>query len=172
VLRLHHQTIITILEVLLYDPLYDWTVSTAEANKRQKDEHDGSEMSNVSMYGGRDEGGFRGTWVFFARNFSDFFIVDRRECDSRKGFVETESEITRDREWEVHYGRGPSRNSDSASRQPVEPVQIVPRLATLLISVRAFVTCSRSNCYIFYMYSYKYTLLFFQRVISLTPKII
>jgi ataxia telangiectasia mutated family protein len=59
VLRLHHQTIITILEVLLYDPLYDWTVSTAEANKRQKDEHDGSEMSNVSMYGGRDEGGFR-----------------------------------------------------------------------------------------------------------------
>jgi phosphatidylinositol kinase/protein kinase (PI-3 family) len=70
---LHHQTIITILEVLLYDPLYDWTVSTAEANKRQKDEHDGSEMSNVSMYGGRDEGGFRGTWDFFARNLSDFF---------------------------------------------------------------------------------------------------
>ncbi|XP_044260658.1 serine-protein kinase ATM isoform X2 [Tribolium madens] len=36
VLRQNYQTIITILEVLLYDPLYDWTVSTAEANKRQK----------------------------------------------------------------------------------------------------------------------------------------
>jgi ataxia telangiectasia mutated family protein len=72
---LHHQTIITILEVLLYDPLYDWTVSTAEANKRQKDEHDGSEMSNVSMYGGRDEGGFRGTWVFLREEFKRFFLL-------------------------------------------------------------------------------------------------
>ena len=44
-MRLHYQTIITILEVLLYDPLYDWTVSTAEANKRQKDEQDEAEFS-------------------------------------------------------------------------------------------------------------------------------
>lgn len=38
VLRQNSQTIITILEVLLYDPLYAWTVTSAEANKRQTDE--------------------------------------------------------------------------------------------------------------------------------------
>ncbi|KAG5880543.1 hypothetical protein JTB14_026776 [Gonioctena quinquepunctata] len=38
VLRKNAQTIITILEVLLYDPLYVWTVTSAEANKRQTDE--------------------------------------------------------------------------------------------------------------------------------------
>lgn len=54
VLRLHYQTIITILEVLLYDPLYDWTVSTAEANKRQKDEQDETDL-NVSMGMGSEE---------------------------------------------------------------------------------------------------------------------
>ncbi|XP_028138214.2 serine-protein kinase ATM-like [Diabrotica virgifera virgifera] len=35
VLRQNAQTINTILEVLLYDPLYAWTVTSAEANKRQ-----------------------------------------------------------------------------------------------------------------------------------------
>ncbi|XP_056641369.1 serine-protein kinase ATM isoform X1 [Diorhabda sublineata] len=35
ILRENAQTIITILEVLLYDPLYAWTVTAAEANKRQ-----------------------------------------------------------------------------------------------------------------------------------------
>nr|CAI5844505.1 unnamed protein product [Callosobruchus analis] len=38
VLRQNYQTIISILEVLLYDPLYAWTVTPAEANKRQTDE--------------------------------------------------------------------------------------------------------------------------------------
>ncbi|XP_050307938.1 serine-protein kinase ATM isoform X2 [Anthonomus grandis grandis] len=38
VLRSNSQTILTILEVLLYDPLYFWTVSAAEANKRQTEE--------------------------------------------------------------------------------------------------------------------------------------
>lgn len=35
ILRQNGQTITTILEVLLYDPLYVWTVSSSEANKRQ-----------------------------------------------------------------------------------------------------------------------------------------
>lgn len=38
VLRCNSQVIVTILEVLLYDPLYFWTVSAAEANKRQTEE--------------------------------------------------------------------------------------------------------------------------------------
>lgn len=38
VLRCNSQVIVTILEVLLYDPLYFWTVSSAEANKRQTEE--------------------------------------------------------------------------------------------------------------------------------------
>ncbi|XP_008191052.1 serine-protein kinase ATM isoform X2 [Tribolium castaneum] len=52
VLRQNYQTVITILEVLLYDPLYDWTVSTAEANKRQKVDLDDSFL-NMSF--DRDE---------------------------------------------------------------------------------------------------------------------
>lgn len=35
VMRNNHETIITILEVLLYDPLYEWTVSPAEAYSMQ-----------------------------------------------------------------------------------------------------------------------------------------
>ncbi|XP_066254507.1 serine-protein kinase ATM isoform X2 [Euwallacea similis] len=38
VLRSNSQTILTILEVLLYDPLYFWTVSAAEAKKRQTED--------------------------------------------------------------------------------------------------------------------------------------
>lgn len=48
VLRANYQTILTILEVLLYDPLYDWTVSHAEANKRQLNQDD-SELENIAM---------------------------------------------------------------------------------------------------------------------------
>lgn len=54
-LRLHHQTIVTILEVLLYDPLYDWTVSTSEANKRQKYENDEDMNMTVLANGGDDQ---------------------------------------------------------------------------------------------------------------------
>lgn len=32
---MNHETIITILEVLLYDPLYAWTVTPAQAYSRQ-----------------------------------------------------------------------------------------------------------------------------------------
>ncbi|CAH2005984.1 unnamed protein product [Acanthoscelides obtectus] len=46
VLRQHYQTIISILEVLLYDPLYAWTVTSAEANKRQTDESNSSRNSS------------------------------------------------------------------------------------------------------------------------------
>ncbi|CAH1170506.1 unnamed protein product [Phaedon cochleariae] len=46
VLRQNSQTIITILEVLLYDPLYAWTVTSAEANKRQTD--DEIDLRNLS----------------------------------------------------------------------------------------------------------------------------
>ncbi|XP_018573379.1 serine-protein kinase ATM [Anoplophora glabripennis] len=46
VLRQNSQTIITILEVLLYDPLYVWTVTSAEANKRQTD--DENDIRNLS----------------------------------------------------------------------------------------------------------------------------
>ncbi|KAJ8917850.1 hypothetical protein NQ315_010763 [Exocentrus adspersus] len=46
VLRQNAQTIITILEVLLYDPLYVWTVTSAEANKRQTD--DEIDLRNLS----------------------------------------------------------------------------------------------------------------------------
>lgn len=46
VLRQNSQTIITILEVLLYDPLYVWTVTSAEANKRQTD--DENDLRNLS----------------------------------------------------------------------------------------------------------------------------
>lgn len=45
VLRQNSQTIITILEVLLYDPLYTWTISPAEAYNRQQDEVDRSSSS-------------------------------------------------------------------------------------------------------------------------------
>ncbi|XP_066152379.1 serine-protein kinase ATM isoform X2 [Euwallacea fornicatus] len=38
VLRSNSQIILTILEVLLYDPLYFWTVSAAEAKKRQTED--------------------------------------------------------------------------------------------------------------------------------------
>lgn len=52
VLRQNSQTIITILEVLLYDPLYVWTVTSAEANKRQTDdENDLSNLSSESQEG-------------------------------------------------------------------------------------------------------------------------
>ncbi|XP_044756174.1 serine-protein kinase ATM isoform X2 [Coccinella septempunctata] len=37
IMKDNYQTIMAILEVLLYDPLYSWTVSVAEANKRQRD---------------------------------------------------------------------------------------------------------------------------------------
>ncbi|CAH0564568.1 unnamed protein product [Brassicogethes aeneus] len=40
VLRTNAQTILTILEILLYDPLYFWSVTPAEANKRQTDDLD------------------------------------------------------------------------------------------------------------------------------------
>lgn len=52
VLRKNSQTIITILEVLLYDPLYAWTVTSAEANKRQTDDdNDYRNMSSSSEEG-------------------------------------------------------------------------------------------------------------------------
>lgn len=51
VLRQNSQTIITILEVLLYDPLYSWTVSPAQAYSRQK-EPDGT---NATMDCGDEE---------------------------------------------------------------------------------------------------------------------
>lgn len=51
VLRQNSQTIITILEVLLYDPLYAWTVTSAEANKRQTDEDDLRNLTNSSEEG-------------------------------------------------------------------------------------------------------------------------
>lgn len=35
VMRKNHETIITILEVLLYDPLYEWTISPSEAYSMQ-----------------------------------------------------------------------------------------------------------------------------------------
>lgn len=38
VLRQNEETVLTILEVLLYDPLYAWTITAAEAYSRQKDE--------------------------------------------------------------------------------------------------------------------------------------
>ncbi|XP_023014307.2 serine/threonine-protein kinase tefu [Leptinotarsa decemlineata] len=53
VLRQNAQTIITILEVLLYDPLYVWTVTAAEANRRQTD--DGSYESTLSSESTCDE---------------------------------------------------------------------------------------------------------------------
>lgn len=40
VLRQNKETIITILEVLLYDPLYAWTITASEAYSRQKDDGD------------------------------------------------------------------------------------------------------------------------------------
>lgn len=40
VLRKNKETILTILEVLLYDPLYAWTITASEAYSRQKDEED------------------------------------------------------------------------------------------------------------------------------------
>ncbi|KAJ8960033.1 hypothetical protein NQ318_009470 [Aromia moschata] len=46
VLRQNAQTIITTLEVLLYDPLYVWTVTATEANKRQTD--DENDLGNLS----------------------------------------------------------------------------------------------------------------------------
>lgn len=50
VLRSNAQTIVTILEVLLYDPLYSWSVTPAEANKRQTDE-DASVCNDLSDEG-------------------------------------------------------------------------------------------------------------------------
>ncbi|GLV35047.1 telomere fusion [Carabus blaptoides fortunei] len=38
VLRQHAETVLTILEVLLYDPLYAWTITAAEAYSRQQDD--------------------------------------------------------------------------------------------------------------------------------------
>lgn len=52
VLRQNSQTIITILEVLLYDPLYSWAVTPAEAYNRQKEEVDG----NISAVHYSEEG--------------------------------------------------------------------------------------------------------------------
>lgn len=56
ILRQNSQTIITILEVLLYDPLYAWTVTSAEANRRQTDDDNdfmqlsSSEEGNLVTY--------------------------------------------------------------------------------------------------------------------------
>lgn len=38
VLRQNAETVLTILEVLLYDPLYAWTITAAEAYSRQQDD--------------------------------------------------------------------------------------------------------------------------------------
>lgn len=56
ILRQNSQTIITILEVLLYDPLYAWTVTSAEANRRQR--NDETDFSNTNLPGSSDEGMF------------------------------------------------------------------------------------------------------------------
>lgn len=48
VLRQNSQTIITILEVLLYDPLYSWAVTPAEAYNRQQEETVDGNISTVS----------------------------------------------------------------------------------------------------------------------------
>lgn len=55
VLRQNEETILTILEVLLYDPLYSWTITPAEAYSRQKDDDSEgslkfSEEGNVFYY--------------------------------------------------------------------------------------------------------------------------
>lgn len=42
VLRQNAETVVTILQVLLYDPLYVWTITPAEAYSRQKDDDDRS----------------------------------------------------------------------------------------------------------------------------------
>lgn len=46
VLRKNHETIITILEVLLYDPLYEWTISPSEAYSLQFSKDEGNETNN------------------------------------------------------------------------------------------------------------------------------
>jgi len=45
VLRLNQTTIITILEVLLYDPLYAWTLTNKKAYGRQKLEYNANNGS-------------------------------------------------------------------------------------------------------------------------------
>lgn len=45
ILRKNDQTLTTILEVLLYDPMYAWTVSTKEAKRRQFDDEDSDDTS-------------------------------------------------------------------------------------------------------------------------------
>lgn len=53
VLRQNHETIIAILEVLLYDPLYTWTVTPAQAFSRQLDVQDESVTDLIRL---SDEG--------------------------------------------------------------------------------------------------------------------
>lgn len=53
VLRQNAQTIITILEVLLYDPLYAWTVTAAEANKRQTESDSSLRAENSDSSDGK-----------------------------------------------------------------------------------------------------------------------
>lgn len=63
VLRQNAQTIITTLEVLLYDPLYSWTISPAEAYNRQQDEPDSKsssiDLSEEGIIGNYSYGRFR-----------------------------------------------------------------------------------------------------------------
>lgn len=63
VLRQNSQTIVTILEVLLYDPLYSWAVTPAEAYNRQKEELDG----NVSTAHYCEEGKKYFKWLIFVK---------------------------------------------------------------------------------------------------------
>lgn len=54
-LRQNSETIISILQVLLYDPLYTWTLTAEEAYNRQMDksEADGSLMNSSSSEAGK-----------------------------------------------------------------------------------------------------------------------
>lgn len=61
VLRHNSQIIITILEVLLYDPLYSWAVTPAEAYNRQKEELDGTVSTVHYSEEGKREGVFNGS---------------------------------------------------------------------------------------------------------------
>lgn len=49
VLRRNREKILTILEVLLYDPLYAWSLTPKMAAKRQKGKKNSSEVSISSV---------------------------------------------------------------------------------------------------------------------------
>lgn len=133
------------VQVLLYDPLFDWTMNALKAFHLQRDEQQELNATLGSTMGGdnpdsprkvRCAGG--GTWHFSSKIFTFFiptFLVLQRQSELQQGGGAGSAEAAGEAEGGGGRSRaqreGAGQPADPAGPGPQEPQQTLPRLAGL-----------------------------------------